>query len=120
LRRFVRFLFVGVLNTAFGYVVYVAVWFGWNSATASVIVANIMGTAFNYFTVGRLVFANRGFKAFLPFVLGYVLVLVINLALVEWLTRIGVGALIAQLISTPVLIVFSFVFNSLITFRSRR
>ena len=115
--RFAKFLVVGVLNTAFGYTVFAAVWLMTQEIFTAIFIANVVGATFNYFTVGRLVFANRGFKALLPFLFGYLLILGLNLGLAETLTRMGFGALIAQLLAVPIMILFSFAYNSAVTFR---
>ena len=54
--RFVRFLLVGGLNTAFGYGVYAAALFlGAHYALAATL-STVLGVLFNFFTTGSLVF----------------------------------------------------------------
>jgi putative flippase GtrA len=118
--RFIRFLVVGGLNTAFGYAVFTAIFLLTSERNLAVIIGNVVGAAFNYFTTGRLVFANKGLRAFLPFVLGYVLVLVVNLALVNLFVSFGLTTLIAGLVALPFCVLVSYAYNSLVVFRTVR
>lgn len=115
--RFIRFLVVGGLNTAFGYCVFTGIVLLTGNQNLAVIVGNIVGALFNFFTTGRLVFANKGFRAFAPFVLGYVLVLLVNLALVDLFVAMGLGKLLAGLAALPFCVLISYAYNSLVVFR---
>jgi putative flippase GtrA len=117
--RFTKFILIGIINTAFGYGVFVTVDLVTGSWGGAVIAMNILGVAFNYITTGRLVFAHRGVKALAPFALGYGAVLVLNLVILQTLTRLGVSALRAQAITIPWLVAFSYMINRLIVFRPR-
>jgi putative flippase GtrA len=119
--RFVRFLAVGVLNTAFGYSVFAAFYLlsGGMHRTA-ITVATMIGVAFNYFTTGRLVFANRGLSALIPFVAGYAVVLVLNILAVDLLMGAGLNALTAQLVCLPAVVLCSYLINDRLVFSGRR
>lgn len=57
--RFVRFLLVGGLNTAFGYGVYaLSLYLGAHYAVAATL-STVLGVLFNFFTTGTLVFGQR-------------------------------------------------------------
>lgn len=115
--RFVRFLVVGVGNTLFGYAVFALIYAASGSHRAAIILATIIGVVFNFFTTGRLVFDSRSLAKLVPFVLGYGIVLALNLALVEILLRLGVNAFLAQLISLPAVVGASYVINARLVFR---
>ena len=58
--QFVRFVLVGILNTAFGYGVYcLMLWIGLSYWWATLI-ANVLGVLFNFKTTGVLVFKSVG------------------------------------------------------------
>jgi len=63
--RFVRFLLVGGLNTAFGYGVYaLALFLGAHYVVAATL-STVLGVLFNFLTTGSIVFGGLG-KARLP------------------------------------------------------
>ena len=90
--RFVRFLIVGGFNTAFGFAVFAVVYAISNSHHSAIVIGTLVGIAFNFFTTGSVVFGNRSAGAALPFVLGYGVVLILNLLLADLLIAAGLGA----------------------------
>ncbi|MDQ2084634.1 GtrA family protein [Xanthobacteraceae bacterium Astr-EGSB] len=117
--RFIRFIFVGLGNTVFGYAMFVALFWATGSETLAVIGANILGVLFNSVTTGKLVFGQNGGARFIPFCLGYVFVLVLNLALLKLATWYSIPPLWAQAVLLPVMAVTSFLINDLIVFKVR-
>lgn len=115
--RFVRFLIVGGINTAFGYGVFAVAYAIANSHHLAIVIATAVGVAFNFFTTGRVVFGNRSAGAALPFVLGYGMVLIFNLLLADLLIAAGLGALPAQAVALPFVVVASYFINARLVFR---
>ncbi len=77
--KFIRFLFVGVINTAFGYGLFVLfIWFGMHYSIA-LFCANFLGILFNYKTTGYIVFENRSNRLLIHFFLVYGIVYLFNL-----------------------------------------
>jgi putative flippase GtrA len=109
--QFVRFLLVGGLNTLFGYGLFAGLYIFSHQRQGSLVVATVIGAVFNFFTTGRLVFANRGYRMLIPFVLGYAVVLGANMVLLEVLARLGAPTLIAQAIALPAMVVLSYLIN---------
>ena len=104
-----RFLLVGVLNTAFGYVVYlVGLYFGLSPGMA-LAAATVTGALFNYATTGRLVFKQVGLGKLLPFLVAYLLIYLVNLGALHGLIALGVTALWAQAALLPIVAAGSFV-----------
>ena len=69
-RQLFRYYQAGIVNTAFGYGAFaLLVWLGLNIYVAQIL-AHIAGTAFNYFTYSRYVFAD-GSRARGRFILSY-------------------------------------------------
>ena len=58
--RFIRFLFVGLLNTAFGYCAFAFLLFVGLHYALATLLSTVAGIIFNFNTTGRLVFGNRG------------------------------------------------------------
>lgn len=77
--KFIRFLFVGVINTAFGYGMFLLfIWFGLHYSIA-LFCANFLGISFNYKTTGYIVFETKSNKLLLHFFLVYGIVYLFNL-----------------------------------------
>jgi putative flippase GtrA len=99
-RKFLRFLAVGLLNSAFSYSVYALLIFLGVHYALAVLVANVLGVLFNFKTTGRLVFQSHDNRLIFKFVLVYAsvyLVSVSSLKILLWLglNRYLAGALIA-------------------------
>ena len=115
---FVRFLVVGVLNTAFGYALFaLLVWAGlWYPAAAAA--SKIGGIVFNFNTTGRLVFGNRDRTLFWRFLAVYGVTYVASVGLMRLGLVLGVpvlwtGAAIAlPMAGVAFLLQKSFVFRS--------
>ncbi len=93
-RRFLRFLFVGGLNAAFGYGVYGLALFAGLSLPFSLGLANVAGIAFNFVTSGRLVFDDRDLRKFPRFVVAYGLAWGVGIGLISIVSRLGPSRLL--------------------------
>lgn len=77
--KFIRFLFVGGLNTLFGYSVYcLMIWIGLSFVWATV-VQQVLGVLFNFMTTGSLVFENSDKRLLFKFILSYIVTYFINI-----------------------------------------
>lgn len=111
-RRFVRFLFVGVLNTAFGYGVFVAsLWSGMHYALAAA-VATTLGILFNFKSMGTLVFQSRSNNKLPRFIAVYSLVYVVNVLGLGLLLRLGIREWLGGLILILPCAMLSYILNS--------
>ena len=115
----IRFLVVGGLNTLFGYGLFAMFYLISHLRQPSLIAATVISVLFNYFTTGRLVFANKGLRAMAPFFAGYGVVLLVNMAVLEGLTRAGVSTLPSQAIALPAMVALSYIINRYGVFRRR-
>ena len=79
--KFLRFIFVGVLNSGFGYGVYCLLILIGLSYIWATLVSHILGVLFNFVTTGTIVFNNTDRKLIVRFVLNYVLVYFINIGI---------------------------------------
>lgn len=119
--EFLRFLFVGALNTAVGYAVYLLGLLAANlSPGVALAFATLFGAIFNFLTTGRIVFRDSATSRLPLFLLSYALVYVANLGALDALIAAGLAAHWAQAILLPVMATVSyFVFKSLV-FRKLR
>jgi putative flippase GtrA len=118
-RRFIRFLLVGGLNTLFGFLAYSLFVLLGLPTWAALLAGNVSGIAFNFFTIGGMVFWDLSLARVPPFVLCYLLIYLINLGLIDWISAIAGGRILAQAIlafpmaAVSYLILRSFVFGKI-------
>jgi putative flippase GtrA len=86
---FLRFLLVGGLNTAFGYVCFSLLLYAGLHYTMSLLIATVLGVLFNFKTIGALVFKSSDNFLIFRFVLVYVAVYGVNVIGVEAFLRLG-------------------------------
>ena len=116
--RFVRFIFVGGINTLFGYGVFtililLKVWY-----PAALFAATVMGVIFNYFTIGRIVFRKKGSEFILRFAAVYAIVYCINLGLLKLINGVlDINILIAQIICIFPVVVLNYFLQKRVVFR---
>ena len=88
--QFVTFLFVGVLNTLVGYLLYVFfVWVGCNYIFAPLF-STILGVLFNFKTIGVIVFKSHNNRLLGKFFGVYGMVYVCNVLGLKCLDKVGV------------------------------
>jgi putative flippase GtrA len=116
--RPVRFIAIGIVNTIFGYAVFTGLFLLSGNHRLSIVCATIIGIIFNFFTTGRIVFKNVDNRLIPRFVGGYAISLATNLVLLEILVRLGVGALVAQVICLPPVVVLTYFVNARLVFRN--
>ncbi len=89
--RFMRFLVAGGINTLFGFAVYSGAVVAGVAAWLALLVATVLGIAFNFITTGGYVFREISLVRLPRFVICYLVVYTINLGLIElllmWLTN---------------------------------
>lgn len=117
--QFLRFVAVGVLNTAFGYGLYFCGIMLGASYQLAVIVSTVLGAMFNFFTTGRLVFANDKWHRIFGFLGTYGVVLLTNLGLLTVLVEHGADKVLSQAALLPLIVILSFVLNKYLVFGSR-
>ena len=115
----IRFIGVGVLNTIFGYLVYLF-WLAVGlKPEIALAVAMCIGACFNYFTTGRLVFRHSSPNRILHFFAAYAALYVVNAFALRQLLATGIRPALAQgLLVLPFAIISYLVFK-FIVFRQR-
>lgn len=119
-RLIVRFLFVGGVNTIFGWVVYSgSIVYGFQPWEA-LIVGMLAGVCFNFISLGGFVFKDMSLRR-LPFFIGaYLLIYLVNVVALEAIKRWVDDPIMAQLILAPPMALVSFVLMSRKVFRPNR
>lgn len=115
---FIRFVLVGILNTAFGVGLYcLFIYWGVPYRTA-VLLSTVLGVLFNFKTIGVLVFKNSDNRLIFRFVSAYVVVYFINIGLIRLMLEFTpLDEYIAGIVATPIVAIASFVFQKRFVFR---
>src|SRR5262245_44500683 len=108
LHTLARFVAVGILNSAFGYLAY-ALMLLWLSRSAALLGSHVLGVLFNFHSIAIGVFDEYRYRLLARFFAAYTVVYFVNLALLEALCRgAGLSDLLAQALALPFTALFSF------------
>lgn len=117
--QFVRFLFVGALNTLIGYGIFAGLVLAGVPPMPALVATYVVGTLINYYTTGGLVFrGSRGSLA--KFVLAYVVIYFFNLGLYRAVGGVFANPLVVQALCLPVVAVFSYLLFKAFVFGPRQ
>lgn len=109
--RFIRFLLVGGMNTAFGYGVFVAcLWLGMHYALAGAI-SMVLGVLFNFKSIGNLVFRSKGNRKLPRFLAVYAIIYLVNVLSLGGMLWFGIPEWLGGLILLLPSAILSYVLN---------
>lgn len=93
--KFVKFLFVGALNTVFAYTVYsLFLFLGFHYAVAAVC-STVLGVLFNFKTTGTIVFKNSDNSLIFKFIGVYCITCSVNVVFLKILNHFGFNMYLA-------------------------
>ena len=101
------FLFRGLLNTAFGYLIFSIAQYFSQSIILSLIPTYTIGLLFNYYSYSQAFNSLTSFEQFMKFLAVYLLILLINFICLRGLINIGAGPAIGQLFCLPLLAIIT-------------
>ena len=108
---FIKFILVGILNTAFGYLAFALLLFLGLHYTLAVILSTIAGVLFNFKTTGTLVFKNHNNKLIFKFVAVYAITATLGIIILRIAELTHINLYFAGLVSTGVCAIISFLLN---------
>lgn len=118
-RKFMKFLFVGAMNTAFGYFIYALFLTLHASHNIALTIQYILGVLWNFKTTGVIVFKNRDNTRIIKFFLSYVFTYSINLICLNALIALDVNKYLAQAIMVLPIAVLSFLIFKKFVFKEK-
>lgn len=118
--RFLRFLLAGAINTLFGFFVYAVAILARAPVWLALLIAVIAGTAFNFVTTSGYVFRDLSLGRVPVFVLCYLLVYGVNLALLDWLVAWLGGEILTQAVLAFPMAVLSYTLMARLVFTTVR
>lgn len=110
--RIIRFVWVGVINTAFGYGVYAGTVFFGAHPQVALVLQFCLGVLWNFTTHARLVFEVTGTRKLPLYAGAYGLVYGANALLLALLIGMGLDPYLAQAIAMPPVVVLSYLLVS--------
>lgn len=115
--QLIRFLFVGGLNTIFGYSIFAFfIYIGFHYSLA-VLFSTILGILFNFKTIGKLVFKNHDNKLILKFFLVYTITYILNVGGLKIFNLFAVNNYISGAILILPMALISFFLNKKFVFK---
>ena len=115
--RVIRFLVVGVLNTAFSYSIYALLLFVGLSYQLANFGSLVLGILFSFKTQGHFVFRNADNRLLGRFVLCWILIYVCNIAVIGRIMAFGIDAYSAGALALPITILLSYIIQKYFVFR---
>jgi putative flippase GtrA len=118
--RFLRFLAIGALNTAFGFTVYALLLRADVHYTAAAAVSTVLGVFFNFLTTGRLVFGVSRASALPRFVCVYGLLYLANILGITMLKQAGASNLLGGFLMLAPIATLGYCLNARFVFGGTR
>ncbi len=115
-KQFIRFLFIGGVNTLFGYSVFALLIFLRLHYSLASLFATILGMLFNFQTVGRFVFASHNQKLLIKFLGVYSFIYILNVVSLYFFNLKGVSNYVSGAILIFPMALVSFYLNKRFVF----
>lgn len=115
-RQFIRFLFVGIINSIFGYGVFAVFLYVGLHYTLALLLATILGVLFNFKSIGALVFKSHNNQFIFRFILCYTFVYFINIFGIKIFSHMGLSPYISGAIMILPMAALAFVLNKRFVF----
>lgn len=115
---FIRFVLIGILNTAFGVGLYCLFIYWGIPYRSAVLLSTVLGVLFNFKTIGTFVFKNKKNRLIFKFVAAYVIIYFINIGFIHLLLELTeLNEYIAGVIATPIVAIASFILQNRFVFK---
>lgn len=109
--KFLKFLFVGFLNTLFSYFLYAAFVTVGMKANVALFFQYIIGVLWNFKTTGTIVFKNNDNKLVFKFILSYIFTFFINSVLLAILNKFLNDYLAQAILILPIALISFIIFK---------
>ncbi|WP_342220639.1 GtrA family protein [Rickettsiella endosymbiont of Miltochrista miniata] len=115
-KQFIAFLFVGGINTLFGYGVYAFfIFIGFHYLYASLF-SRLLGFVFNFFTMGKLVFKKMDIKLIKKFIIFNIFTYLLFIILIKLFSLWNVNFYLSGLIASGFMAILSYLINKYLVF----
>lgn len=117
--QFVRYVLVGIGNTAFSYGVFAALMWGGLEYRIANLLALLLGIAISFMTQGTIVFQNANRFTLLKFILAWALLYGFNISIIALLIRTPMSTYLAGAIATVPVTLVSYIVLRFAVFGSK-
>ncbi len=118
-QTFIKFIFIGIINTIFGYGIYLLfLLIGFNFVIAALL-STILGIIFNFFTTGRFVFKSTNNYLILKFVMVYIFIYLFTISGLSILYLYGISYEIGGALMLAPNALLSFFLNKRLVFNEK-
>ena len=115
-KQFIAFLFVGGINTLFGYGVYAFfIFIGFHYLYASLF-SRLLGFVFNFFTMGKFVFKKMDIKLIKKFIIFNIFTYLLFIILIKLFSLWNVNVYLSGLIASGFMAILSYLINKYLVF----
>ncbi len=114
--KFLKFLLVGLLNSAFGYGCFALFMYLGLHYSLALLLATALGVLFNFKSTGSIVFGSKNNRLIFRFVAGYTFVYCVNLGCIAALAQFGVVPYISGIALILPMAILSFIINNRFVF----
>ncbi len=118
-KRFMRFILIGMLNTAFGYSLYALLIFLGLRFDLAILISTILAVLFNFKTTGTFVFNNKRNNLIIRYFCAYSIIYLLNVVLVWLMLKSNINSYLAQAFATPALVILSYTIQRDFVFKMR-
>lgn len=115
--QFVRFVLIGIVNTIFGYSLFVFLLYIGLHYTLAVLIGTIIGVLFNFKTTGNFVFNSKENKLLIKFICVYGIIYLLNISSLYIFELFQINLYIAGAILIIPMALISYVLNKKIVFK---
>lgn len=117
--KFIRFLVVGGINAAFGYLVFAILIFLNFHYSLAVLLSTVLGVLFNFRTTGRLVFRSADNNLIFRFFGVYTIIYILNTGALKVFRYYAFDMYLAGFLLLPPMAVIAFVLNRGFVFKGK-
>lgn len=114
--RFLRFIFVGFLNTLFGYSIFALFILIKIEYHVALTLSTIFGILFNFKTTSFFVFKTKNNKLIFSFIMVYFIVYLLNQIVLTFTVNLGLHELISQALALPFMSIIAYYLHSKFVF----
>ncbi len=114
--QFVRFLLVGVINTIFGYSIFLLFLTLGCHYSIAILLTTVFGVLFNFKTIGKLVFNNHNNLLIFKFILVYAVLYILNVSFLGLCKAHAMDVRIGEAIGVVPFALLSYWFNKVFVF----
>jgi putative flippase GtrA len=116
---FIKFLFVGGINTLFGYSIFALLVSLRLEYRTALLIATVCGVLFNFKTTGTLVFKTKSNRLIIRFIIVYLFIYLFNVVALQITNFLGVNLFLSQALLVLPLACLSYILNRQFVFNNR-